>query len=366
MAFIDTSSVGKILSSRVVSTLTYPRGVDHYLAHFNPLWSMNEVRARVTNVHHHTADSVTLTLTPNTRWKGFIPGQYVRLSVEIDGVRRTRCYSPANSIHRADGQIELTIKAHPTGFVSRHLHRHATQDMIVTLSQAEGQFALPAERPERILLISGGSGITPVMSMLRTLCDEGHTGRITFLHYANSADAMIYADELAAIAQKHPNVELVRAFLADGGELQGYFSQAHLDARVPDFAEAQTFLCGPPAMMASVEALWRNAGISDRLHLEHFTAQAVASARDENAEGDVRFARSERIAVNTGTNLLEQAEAAGLTPESGCRMGICYSCTCKKTSGKVRDTRTGQISDAGEEDIQLCVSVPVGTVTLDL
>ena len=102
------------------------------------------------------------------------------------------------------------------------------------------------------------------------------------------------------------------------------------------------------------------------LHLEHFTAQAVTTARDENAEGDVRFARSERIAVNTGTNLLEQAEAAGLTPESGCRMGICYSCTCKKTSGKVRDTRTGQISDAGEEDIQLCVSVPVGTVTLDL
>ena len=70
--------------------------------------------------------------------------------------------------------------------------------------------------------------------------------------------------------------------------------------------------------------------------------------------------------VEENNRLLEQAEAAGLTPESGCRMGICYSCTCKKTAGKVRDLRTGEISSGDEEDIQLCVSVPVGTVTLDI
>ncbi len=206
------------------------------------------------------------------------------------------------------------------------------------------------------------------MSMLRTLCDEGFKGEITFLHYANSAADMIYADELAALAQRHDNVTLLRAFAEgdESGELSGLFCSEHLCSSVPDFAQATTFLCGPPPMMAAVENVWEQEGISDRLHKEQFTLAAPQADSDEDAEGEVRFARSETLVTNDGNNLLEQAEGAGLTPESGCRMGICYSCTCKKTSGKVRDLRTGEISSGDEEDIQLCVSVPVGTVTLDI
>jgi ferredoxin-NADP reductase len=360
-------SVRRILNSSLAQALTTPHGVDRYLEVFNPLWAVNEVRAHVSAVRHQTTDSVTLSLRPNRNWQGFRAGQYVRLSVEINGVRRTRCYSPANSAH-AKGLIELTAKAQADGFVSRFLHQHARPGMVVTLSQAEGRFALPEQRPDRILLISGGSGITPVMSMLRTLCDEGHSGRITFLHYALTSRDMIYAAEVDEIARRYPNVELLRAYTtqAEGGELQGLFSRQQLQKAVPDYATAQTFLCGPPGLMKTVQQLWADDGIAERLHLEHFSAAPAAIAATDRAAGEVRFARSERLAANSGASLLDQAEAAGLKPEAGCRMGICHSCTCRKTSGRVRDLRNGRISDSGEEDIQICVTVPVGTVTLDI
>src|SRR5699024_334201 len=127
---------------------------------------------------------------------GFKAGQHVNLSVDIAGRRRTRCYSPAS----AEGRrlIELTIGLHDGGLVSTHLHRHARPGMVVGLDGVGGDFVLPATRPRRILLVSGGSGITPVMSMLRTLTAEGYNGEIAFLHYARSAAEACYRDELSA------------------------------------------------------------------------------------------------------------------------------------------------------------------------
>lgn len=357
----------RALGSRLAATLAYPHGVDRYLEQFAPTESLTEVRANVVAIDHPTADSVTLRLRPNRNWKGFRAGQYVRLTVEIDGRRRSRCYSPAQSVHATDGLIELTAKTHAAGFVSKHLKQGLTVGTVVGLSQAEGSFALPDQRPARVLLISGGSGITPVMSMLRTLTDEGFAGPITVLHYANTAQDQLYGAELAAIAARFPNVQLLRGYAEpnQGGELEGLFCRAHLNA-VPDFADAEAFLCGPPGMMKAVQKLWADEGLAERLHVEHFAAAPAVLADSVNADGDVRFIRSERLAKNSGATLLDQAEAAGLKPESGCRMGICHACTCRKASGRVRDTRTGEISDAGEADIQICVSVPVGTVTLDL
>lgn len=361
------TALRRALMSPVVAALATPHGVDRYLELLDPSWSLHEVRAQVTAVRHQTADSVTLTLRPNGNWRGFQAGQFVNLTVEIDGVRRTRCYSPANSAHTSDGCIELTIRARRAGYVSKFLQEKAFAGTIVTLSQATGSFALPAQRPQRILLISGGSGITPVMSMLRTLCDEGHRGRITFLHYCNAGKDLMYAKELAAIAVRYPNVELLRAFgdTQQCGELQGPFQREQLSSAVPDYAEAATFLCGPPGMMKLVQKVWADDGISERLLLEQFTAAPIA-VDPSQVEGELRFARSERLSANTGRTLLDQAEAAGLRPQAGCRMGICHTCTCRKISGTVQNLQTGALSSEPDEDIQICISVPVGTVTLDL
>ena len=353
----------RILGSGFVEALAAPHGVDRYLELIRPGWSLHELRAEVTEVRHPAPDSVTLTLRPNHLWAGHQAGQFVRLTVEIDGVRRSRCYSPAGSAHRPDGLIELTVRAHPRGLVSRYLHDHASPGMTVSLGPAGGDFVLPDTRPEEIALISGGSGITPVMSMLRTLLDEGYDGRIAFLHYARTLDRIPYARELERIAAREPAVTVAFAATrsATAGTLTGHFREEHLRAAGADAARTETYVCGPPGLIDAVRA----AADPSRVHTESFLPPAATSATGD-AVGAVSFARSGVEAANTGSTLLEQAEAAGLKPAHGCRMGICHTCTCRKLAGSVRNVVTGEVSSAEDEDIQICVSVPAGSVALNL
>ena len=347
----------RILGSGLIDALAAPHGVDRYLELIRPGWSINELRAEITAVHHPAPDSVTLTLRPNHVWRGFEAGQIVRCTVEIDGVKRARCYSPASSVHRRDGLIELTARAHPEGLVSGFLHDHAAPGMVVGLEQAAGDFVMPSERPDDIVLISGGSGITPVMSMLRTLLDEGHRGAVSFLHYARTPDRVPYARELMEIAAQAANVSIDFVYTREGGH-RGHFCADHLRALAPD---AHTFVCGPPGLIDAVRA----DGDPDHVHSESFVPPAVTIDTDD-AVGAVSFARSGLDAPNTGATLLEQAEAAGLKPAHGCRMGICHTCTCRKLAGSVRHVVTGEISSAEDVDIQICVSVPTGSVALNL
>jgi ferredoxin-NADP reductase len=355
----------RLLGSGLLEALAAPHGVDRYLELIHPSWSLRDARAEVIEVRRQTADSVTLTLRPNENWAGFSAGQFVRVTVEIDGVRQTRCYSPASSDDTAD-RIEITVKAHPEGQVSGFLNRAAHPGMVVGLSAAGGDFVLPADRPGRVLLISGGSGITPVMSMLRTLCDEGHAGPVTFIHYAPTRDEVIYRSELGEITARHPNVRLVHAYTREaGGTLSGHLCREHLGAVAPDTAGAETYVCGPPGLIESARRMWAEDGIEELLHVESFLPPSLAIASDR-AEGSVSFAHAGERVANSGRSLLDQAEEAGLGPQFGCRMGICHTCTCRKTAGTVRNLVTGEVSSADDEDIQICVSVPVGDVELDL
>ncbi|MFL6145487.1 MAG: ferredoxin reductase [Labedaea sp.] len=349
------------LFTNLLEGLTTPHGVDRYLELLHPMLTVRELRAEITEVHRSTSDSVTLTLRPNRHWRGFTAGQYVRVTVDIDGVRRSRCYSPSCSQHRADGRIQLTVKAHEHGLVSRFLHANARQGLVVGLSQAEGVFTLPQRRPQRIVLISGGSGITPVLSMLRTLCDERYSGEVTFLHFAPTEADVPQLDRIRALAGRHPRVRFVLACTRRGE----YFSQERLAAAAPEYSRAHTYLCGPPGLLHAVRELYLSEGVGERLHTEDFGPVALPRG-DLPASGHVHFRRSDVAAANSGATLLEQAEGAGLHPEHGCRMGICFSCTTIKRAGQVRNIRTGDTSSEEDEEIQLCISVPVGDVTIDI
>ncbi|OZM70252.1 hypothetical protein CFN78_26445 [Amycolatopsis antarctica] len=353
----------------IAEALLTPHGVDRYLELVDPMLVRNEIRGVVTDVRRQTEGTVTLTVRPSRAWRGFTAGQYVRVTVDIDGVRRTRCYSPACSQY-ANGSVELTIKAAPDGLVSRHLHEHAMPGTVLGLSQPDGDFTVPAARPERILLVSGGSGITPVLSMLRTLTDEGYSGDIAFLHYANDRREVLYRAELDALAAARPNVRVVIGHTAEdtdtgtGADLHGLFTPEHLDRAAPWFRTAQTYLCGPTPLMNAVREAFENEGVGERLHTEEFSPPPLDIDPDK-ATGTVRFSRSGKEIGNTGHPLLEQAEDAGLSPEHGCRMGICFSCTKIKKSGRVRDARSGELSEDEGVEIQLCISVPVGDVDID-
>jgi ferredoxin-NADP reductase len=216
-----------------------------------------------------------------------------------------------------------------------------------------------------LLLISGGSGITPVLSMLRTLADEDHRGEVVFLHYARTASDVPQLGDLQALAAAHENVHLVLAYTRqrDGGDLHGHFDETQLAEVAPWYAEAQTYLCGPPELMAAIRTHYAAKGIEDQLHTEEFTPPLLAPA-DGDASGEIRF--GDTVVSNTGATLLEQAEAAGLNPEYGCRMGICFTCTKVKKSGCTRNVLTGDLHTDPDAEVQLCISAPVGDVAIDL
>jgi ferredoxin-NADP reductase len=352
---------GRLLGSQFVDLLLGPHGVDRYLELIRPSLTVRDARAEVIDVRRQTARSVTLTLRPNSAWDGFRAGQFVRAGFEIDGVRRTRTYSPAGSEHGPTRGLELTVTEHPGGLVSRHLRERIRPGAIVHLAAAQGQFVLPSPRPERLVLISGGSGVTPLMSMLRTLCDEDHPGEIDFLHYARTEADWLYEAEVRDLARRHPGVEV--AYRATRGQAGG-----HLTAEALGEVDGSTWaaVCGPPSLIDGARQAWSERGGDERgLRAETFTPPTL-TVTGEAAAGTLRFLRSDRIAQIGGGTLLEQAEAAGLEPDFGCRMGICHTCTCRKAAGAVRNVRTGQVSDEEDEDIQLCISVPAGDVALEL
>jgi ferredoxin-NADP reductase len=348
----------RVLRSPVVDLLLGPHGVDRYLELIHPRMTVSDARAEVVTVRCQTPRSVTLTLRPNRAFAGVRAGQFVRVGVEIDGVRRTRTYSPAGSERARGRELELTVTEHSGGLVSPYLIRHARPGMLVHLSQGLGEFTLPEPRPRRLHLISGGSGITPVLAMLRTLADEDADGDHTFLHFARTEADWLYEDDVRRLA---------------GGATVTYRTTrgrrpARLDADTLGRVDEETWaaVCGPPTLVDAAQAAWmERGGRPAQLLTETFTPPRLTVSGDA-AEGTLRFLRSEATAAVVAGTLLEQAEAAGLSPDFGCRMGICRTCTCRKTAGAVRNVRTGEVSDEEDEDIQLCVSVPAGDVALQL
>ena len=360
---------------KAVDAAATPHGVDRYLELVMPTWSSTEVRGRVTKVRRQTPNTVTLTIETNHNWRGFEAGQYTQVTVEIAGVRHTRCYSMANAPSRSR-TIELTIKAHPGGVVSNYLVGEARPGMLVGLSPAQGEFVLPARRPERILLISGGSGITPVMSMLRILCEEGFGGDLTFVHYCLTDADLTYRRELEELSKRHPQLRLFRIFTDQPGrgDLDGFLTTAQLDAIDPEWRSAETYVCGPAPLMDSARRIFAEASphpnegpadLSAQLHTEAFTlGNVLAEAGD--AGGQVQFNRSGARVEADGRTLLELAESAGLQPAYGCRMGICQTCTCPLAEGAVRNVVTGEVSASRGQPVRLCVSAPVGDVEIEL
>lgn len=361
-----------ILGSKTLAALTTPHGVDHYLQQVNPMWAAHDVRARVVSVRRETAGVdtapvATLTLQPTSTWRGHRAGQYVQVGLDLPGSakRLARCFSISSAASVPGETITLTIRANDEGQVSKYLVHEAQPGQMVHLSQAEGEFTL-SESPatptnNRLLFITGGSGITPAMSMVRTLLRDGYDGRanrkVTFLHFARGSEDQIFAEELARIAEDDNHVEV---HLRYGDST---FSEFELRRLVPDFGDTDTWVCGPAGLVELVQASYAD---SPRLRVEYFKAPLLRTAASGTAEGAVSFTRSGEGAANTGASLLEQAEALGLTPEFGCRMGICFSCTATKTQGTVRNVLTGEESSLPDEDVRICVSAPVGDCSVDL
>lgn len=326
------------------------------------------VRARVVEVRQETGDASTVVLRTNGVWSGFEPGQHIQFGVEVNGTRRIRCFSISSSNAGNKRLFSVSVKAHPDGFVSQFLHRELKPNTLVHLSQAEGEFVLPKQVPDHLLLVSGGSGITPVMSMLRSLRDQGHQGRVTFLHYARSRSDEMFTDELDEMAATLRFAQIHRVYTrepVEGAPLTGRFEIDHLKFLGIDPATTLSYVCGPGGLISSISGAYEEFGAIDMLRSEYFKVPTVdLSAAD--ATGTLSFDKSGIQTENSGSTILEQAEAAGLSPAFGCRMGVCNSCAIKKEFGAVRHVITGEIAANTGEKIKICVNVPVGDVSVAL
>lgn len=343
---------------RLAKAVTTPLLPEDYVDLFDPLRTSTVLRGRVEDLRSETQDALTVTIRPGKRWRGHTPGQYMRIGVDIDGVRMWRAYS-ITSGPRADGCISITVKAISGGAVSTYLVEHLRVGQIVQMEQADGAFVLPPTLPAKILLLTGGSGITPVMGILRHAVDE--MDDVVLLHSAPRPEDVIFADELRDLASSE------RILLQERHtDVHGMLDTDELERLVPDWRERETWACGPAGMLEMVESHWESSELADKLHTERFRPALV----EPGEGGTVHFTGLDRELECDGARpILDQGEDAGILMPSGCRMGICYGCVLPLREGAVRDLRTGELTTASPGDgvlVQTCISAAAGRCDIDL
>lgn len=352
----------------LLDAFAWPLRASHYAELLNPLWASHRLQARIERVRDETADARTLTLKPGAGWRGHRPGQHLRIGVPIGGRLYTRTYSIASAPERDDRCIEITVKAVAEGRASRYLVRHARAGDVLPIGLPQGEFCLPDATPVRPLFITAGSGITPVMGMLRSLVARERLPDAVHVHYAPRARDAIFGDELRALAARHPRYRLHLVGTRDEAPAGGarHFAAAPLEALAPDWRQRDAYACGPQALLDAVEAHWRGAGLARRLQTERF--RAPLARLDAGARGGtVRFAAAGvTVQGDAATPLLRVAEDAGLNPAHGCRMGICHTCPRVLRAGSVRDLRTGQVHGEPGDKVLICVNAAAGDCELEL
>lgn len=340
--------------------ITTPLLPADYLDLIDPLRSGTRLRGRIVAVHPETRDAVTVLIKPGARWRPHRPGQFLRLGVEVDGVRHWRSYSLTSAPHRADGNVSITVKAIPGGVVSGHLARRATVGTVVELEQAVGEFTLDSPAPQRMLFLTAGSGITPVMGMLRALPPTS-AAEVVVVHSAPRAADVIFGGELRMLARRG-RIRLIEVHTRTAGRLD----PARLGASVGDLAGYRTWACGPAEFLSDIENHWATAGLAEHLRTERFRPEVIATGDG----GTVTFTATGTAVEADGTrSLLETGEDAGVLMPSGCRLGICFGCVAPLRRGAVRDLRNGALTTATEGDgvvIQTCVSAAAGDCDIHL
>ena len=346
------------------SRFTTPLLPDDYLTLINPLWSARELRGKVVKVVPESDDAVTLVIKPGWGWSfDHQTGQYVGIAVQVDGRFHWRSYSLTSPPRRDQGHLSVTVKAMPEGFMSQHLVGGVAAGTIVRLARPKGDFVLPDPPPGKVLFLTGGSGVTPVMAMLRTLDRRGTVPDVFMAHSAPDAQSLLFSSELDGLAARHAGLTVHKQYTREAGHLDLW----SLDELVPDWRERETWVCGPNALLDEAEEVWKDADLSGQLHLERFSVDLKGG---EAEGGTVRFAESDTtVEIDGATTLLEAGENAGLQLPFGCRMGICHTCVVPLRNGVVRDLRDGTEYSAdgtSVEKIQTCVVAAAGDVTIDV
>ena len=347
---------------RVASVLTTPLAPEDFISLVNPLASTRQLRGIVTKVVPETTDSATIHFRPGKGWNAHEAGQWARIGVEIDGVRQWRSYSlsaPAG----ADPAITVTA----IGFVSIALVRDTKPGDVLFLDVPQGDFVLP-RHPRPLLMLTAGSGLTPVMSMIRTLVPRRPDADVVLIHSSRTRAEALFHDELLELADQFPGLTVKNWFTREEqGRRLDLTDFADLEDLCPDWHARAAYACGPADFLDAATALWEGTGrdTESSLTIERFAPALLPGTG--GAGGLVTFEKSDKeTEVDGDTPLLEAGEQCGVVMPSGCRMGICRSCLTPLVAGRVRDLRTGEVHGDEGELIQTCINAAAGPVHLDI
>ena len=349
-----------VLASPWLKPLNDTAAIDDLLQLVDPLWSLSRIRARVVRVKREAPGVTTLALQANRLWPGHAAGQHVAVEVDVEGRRLRRTFS-VSSAPQADRIVEITAKQREGGPVSTWWNTRAAVGDVMVLGEPRGGFVLPAPLPRRLVMLAAGSGITPLMAMLRDLAQRRADCDVLLVASARTADDLVFAEELRAMARRGNRLQLHTRFTARDGRLE----PDRLAQLAREAGDAPAFACGPDGFVAAVREAWAGQGAGHLLRVESFGAPRTATTSDGPVT--VHASRSGRDFVALpGQSLLEAAEAAGLRPAYGCRAGICHECRCRKLEGIAVDLRNGRAMREPGETVQLCIAAARGPLTLDL
>ena len=347
---------------RAITHLFNPLRPDDYLELINPLWTTKELRGRVEEVQPQGSQAATVWIKPGYEWPGHLPGQYVRLGVVIDGRFYWRAYSLTSDPYPRDGLISVTPKLVDTGVVSPYLVRGIRPGDIVRLGEIEGVFTLPDPLPEKLLFISAGSGVTPIISMLLDLAHRNQMTDVVAIHSVRSKEQLMFAEVLRDFEERHDGFRLILRITGEEGRI----GPSDIADLCPDWAERETMCSGPGDLLDALVEHWDSNGAKTRIHLERFQP-IIAGSPGEGEGGQVRFLKSKcETDCEPGVPILTAGEDAGLELKFGCRIGICHTCTGVLKKGQIRDLRTGEVSSPEGQAIRICVNTAEGDVDVDL
>jgi stearoyl-CoA 9-desaturase NADPH oxidoreductase len=353
---------GRRLFLRAVQQLFRPLRPDDYLEMINPLWTTKELRGKVERVEPQGSEAASVLIRPGYEWVGHKPGQYVRLGVVIDGRYHWRAYSLTSDPEPQDGLISVSPKKVETGVVSPYLVEKIQPGELVRLGEVEGVFILPEPLPAKMLFISAGSGITPIVSMLRSLDRHGDLGDVMVIHSARTREEVMFLSVLEDLAERYEDLRLDLRLTSDRGRM----SPSDLDELCPDWREREAFCSGPSELLDALIEHWEDHGERDRLHFERFQPK-IGGDGGEGEGGEVTFLDSDKtVECDGSTPILEAGEQAGLELAYGCRIGICHTCVGTLKSGKLRDLRSGEVSEPTGQDVRICINTAEGDVELQL
>jgi stearoyl-CoA 9-desaturase NADPH oxidoreductase len=348
---------------RAAQALTTPLVPDDYLGLLDPRWSARELTGTIERLKPETDEATTVVVRPSFPWPGHWAGQYLRIGAELNGIRHWRAYSLTSDPDHPDGLVSITVKYVESGLMSPFFTRRIEPGALVFLSDVEGEFRLPDPLPERALMISAGSGVTPIWAMLRELERQDALTDVLHVHCAREPDQVIFGDDLRRMDKTYDGYTLVEHLTGQVPRL----TPDSLAEICPDWADRHTFLSGPRGLMDVMEKHWKESGDPDLLFAERFQPIIGTGDADVGSGGTVHFRVTDKDATcDVGVSILVGGEQAGALLPFGCRLGICHTCIGKLHAGQVRDLRTGELHGEPGQTVRTCVNAPEGHIEIEL